>query len=234
MKQIENIYAEIQQVAEAMLHKGWAERNAGNFSLRIDPDLAATLPEFTETKTIYDKKDKDLANEHISLLISHSGAKCRDIAKNATQQCGLLESKGGKLTYLSHAAADPSSEFLCHLAIHRYISHTNPQIKVVLHTHPTHLIAFSHKYQHLAKYKMNKFLTGIMPELNVFIPKDIGTVKFLPPGSLELAKETIGELKEHDIVIWQKHGCLAVAETLWDAFDLIDIADKAAQIALYL
>lgn len=51
----------------------------------------------------------------------------------------------------------------------------------------------------------------------------------IPPTS-ELAKATLAQLKEHDVVIWEKHGLLAVGDDVVTCFDVIDTLNKAAQI----
>ena len=48
--------------------------------------------------------------------------------------------------------------------------------------------------------------------------------------TVELAKATIKQLAEHDVVFWEKHGILAVGEDLIECFDAIDTLSKSAQI----
>ena len=36
--------------------------------------------------------------------------------------------------------------------------------------------------------------------------------------------------KEHDVVLWEKHGTLAVGQDIMDAFDQTDVLCKAANI----
>ena len=56
-------------------------------------------------------------------------------------------------------------------------------------------------------------------------------VPYILPGSHKIADETIKGFKQgHDVVIWEKHGAFAVGETVSDAFDMIDILAKSAQI----
>ena len=50
------------------------------------------------------------------------------------------------------------------------------------------------------------------------------------PGSLRLAQETMKELEDYDVVMWEKHGVFAVDEDIIKAFDQVDVLNKAAQI----
>jgi rhamnulose-1-phosphate aldolase len=69
-------------------------------------------------------------------------------------------------------------------------------------------------------------------ETAFFIPEGVGYVGMEIPGSQELAKATLKSLKNHKVVVWEKHGCLAVGKDVHDAFDRIDLMAKAARIYL--
>ena len=193
-----DIYNEIKEIAQFIQNKGWAERNAGNVSFRLDFE-----PNF-------------------EIIISKSGSCFRDIVKHPENNCCEIK-------HQTPHTQNPSSEFPTHLLIH---SLNKQGIRAIVHTHPTHLIAFSHKYTDYTKEQINTLLNTIMPEVSMYIPNGIGVVELFPPGSNELAEATKEEFKHHDIVIWKKHGCIAISDTLWGATDLIDIVDKAAYISL--
>jgi rhamnulose-1-phosphate aldolase len=57
-------------------------------------------------------------------------------------------------------------------------------------------------------------------------------VPFELPGSLQLAEKTLLSLVDHRVIVWEKHGCLAIGETISAAFDRIDMFSKAARIYL--
>ena len=190
------IFDEIKQIAHFVHQKGWAERNAGNLSFRIDD----------------------------AIYITTSGSKFRDIASQPGKY--LIRSNEGTSTQT------PSTELPTHALIHAYLSEHAPEKKCVMHTHPTHLIALSHKFYHYTPQMINTLLESIMPEVAIFIPRQTGFVELLTPGSTELAEQTLSNLSYHDVIVWKKHGCIAVADTFWDAVDMIDILDKAAYIAL--
>jgi rhamnulose-1-phosphate aldolase len=226
------ITQEIKEIAAFLVQKGWAERNAGNFSYRLDEDIPDSIepirhdiimPVVPEIKNV----------QTFSISISNANSKFRDISIDVRKHCGILKVENENQTFYSqNDNQKPSSEANTHIEIHRYLIENHRAKRAVLHTHPTYLIALTHRYDSLCKDALNDLLGGTMPEVDIYIPRKTGMVDLLPPGSDELADATIKEFYNHDIVIWKKHGCIAVAETLWEAVDMIDILDKAAQIVL--
>ena len=55
-------------------------------------------------------------------------------------------------------------------------------------------------------------------------------VFFLLLGGLKLAEETLKELEDYDVVMWEKHGVFAKGLDVMDAFDQIDVLSKSAKI----
>ena len=41
---------------------------------------------------------------------------------------------------------------------------------------------------------------------------------------------TVTALQKHRVVLWEKHGCAAAAADISEAFDYVDIMEKAASI----
>jgi rhamnulose-1-phosphate aldolase len=99
-----------------------------------------------------------------------------------------------------------------------------------VHTHCHELIAFSHDKKLQSEAAMNEILLNMHTETAFFIPEGIGYVALKEPGSMALAKATLNSLKNHRIVLWEKHGCLATGKDVNEAFDRIDLMAKAARI----
>ena len=70
----------------------------------------------------------------------------------------------------------------------------------------------------------------MIPETKAFCPRGLGIVPYKMPSSVELADATLEELKDYDVVMWEKHGVFAVGLDVMDAFDQIDVLTKSAQI----
>ena len=74
-------------------------------------------------------------------------------------------------------------------------------------------------------------LWSMIPETRAFCPRGLGIVPYMLPSSRELATATIRVIEEdYDVVMWEKHGVFAVDTDIMDAFDQVDVLNKAAQI----
>ena len=123
----------------------------------------------------------------------------------------------------------PSGELPLHALLQRVVPHN----RVVLHLHPTYIIAalFSGwNLQHLAKE---------FPELNRYT-KVGPTVPMIPPICKELGfatmkalnlNEKTGEI-DFDIIGLDRHGIIAVAKDAWTAFEHVERLEHICQMAL--
>ena len=114
--------------------------------------------------------------------------------------------------------------------MHDYLLGKGRNNKVVIHTHPIELVAMTHNPAFLEKDVLSKILWSMIPETRAFCPKGLGIARYQLPGSVVLAEETIKQLDEYDVVMWEKHGAVAIGEDLIEAFDMIDTLSKSAKI----
>ena len=124
----------------------------------------------------------------------------------------------------------PTSELPTHLALQNYLLETGSCYKATLHTHPIELVAMSHIPRFLREGEMTHVLWSMIPETLAFAPLGIGIVPYALPSSVELAEATLEQIKKHDVVLWEKHGTVAVGQDIMDAFDQTDVLCKAANI----
>ena len=61
-------------------------------------------------------------------------------------------------------------------------------------------------------------------------PIELVAMPYCLPGSVELAEETIRQLDDYDVVLWEKHGVFAVDVDVMAAFDQVDVLNKSALI----
>ena len=95
---------------------------------------------------------------------------------------------------------------------------------------PIELIAMSHNKKFMGKDVLSNLLWSMIPETKAFCPLGLGIVPYQLPGSLKLAEETLKELEDYDVVMWEKHGVFAKGLDVMDAFDQIDVLSKSAKI----
>lgn len=210
------VISDIADVAQCLWSKGWAEQNAGNISVDVS----------------------DLVHMQRCLLVTVAGSRMRDIAKAPAKNLMLMElSKSGKGYALlwggNSGTARPTSEIDSHLAVHALMRRKHMSRKVFMHTHPTHLIALSQIPRYAASKKaLNDLLFSAHPEVAIAMPEGIGLAPYRCPGTRGLSAVTLAALTRHRVVLWEKHGCASVGDDIFQAFDLIDVANKAAAIYL--
>ncbi len=230
MSSLSKIYAEISEVASLLQASGWAEKNAGNFSIRIDRNSFDYNKELITEHQNLQKQTPEIAN--MVFLVSGKGKRMRDIAKAPEENTIIIIiSNDGKSFSFSHDEdIIPTSELITHLEIHNMIAARNSSEKVVIHSHVTELIALTHIKKYCNQENLNNLLWQMHPETSMFIPQGVGFVPFALPGSTEIASSTINKLRNHQIAIWEKHGVFSIADTINNCYDLIDIAAKSAKI----
>jgi rhamnulose-1-phosphate aldolase len=225
----------IAEVAGYLWQKNWAERNGGNISVNlsccIEEEIYYLPAQIQKIKL--EKKQPDIAGQFI--YISGTGTRMRDLAKDPINNGVFIrvDATGSSYDLLAKRNLYPSSELPSHLSIHNFLISKKTKYHAVLHTHPTELIALTHNSNFQDATKLSNLLWSMIPETRVFVPKGIGVLPYLLPGSEALAKGSIRLLEKHDVILWEKHGALAIGENIRDCFDMIDTLSKSAQIYIY-
>jgi rhamnulose-1-phosphate aldolase len=225
------IYQEISHIAGMLRENGWAERNAGNFSIDI-----------TEVVRIHSQGDylpgilcPELANR--VLILSASGSRMWEVRDHPAENTLLLafDANGRCLIpddLKKGRVNQPTSELETHLHVHRMFSEKWKPFNAVLHTHTTELIALTQHPEFCDRARLEAALFDLHPETRLFLPDGPGIVPVSKQSSGELPEETALTLQHHDITIWEKHGVVACGTSLTDAFDKCEILAKAATIFL--
>ena len=161
----------------------------------------------------------------------------RDLARKPLQNALLIRisNKGDGYRIISQNKEDiynfrPTSELPTHLSIHQMIHLRGSKEKVIIHTHTNELVALTHSFDFRSEDKINELLWGMHPETMVFVPKGVGFVPYILPGTDDVAVPTVKALQSHDVALWEKHGVFAIGEFVFDTFDIIDIIAKSAKI----
>ena len=226
---------EIQKVSEVagyLWQKGWAERNGGNITINVtelvDDEMRA-MPPISEQLPI------GTTLPHLKgcyFYCKGTGKRMRDLARWPMQNGSIIRILDDCASYviIADAPVMPTSELPSHLSIHDYLIATGSSYKASLHTHPIELVAMSHNPSFLGKDVLTRLLWSMIPETLAFAPLGLGIVPYAMPGSVDLAKATLEQIRDYDVVLWEKHGTLAVGTDIMDAFDQTDVLNKAATI----
>ena len=227
--------AVIDQVAEVagyLWTKGWAERNGGNITVNITEfvdDAIKAMPAIAPAKPI-GKTLPYLKGKYF--YAKGTGKRMRDLARWPMQNGSVIRICDDCQSYeiIADEPVMPTSELPSHLALQNYLLETGSCYKATLHTHPIELVAMSHIKRFLQGDTMTKVLWSMIPETLAFAPLGIGIVPYAMPSGIELADATLEQIKKHDVVLWEKHGTVAVGQDIMDAFDQTDVLCKSANI----
>ncbi|MBR3450130.1 MAG: rhamnulose-1-phosphate aldolase [Bacteroidales bacterium] len=222
----------VAEVAGYLWQKGWAERNGGNIVVNITDSVDEALrgmPAISEQRPIG-------FMPHLSgcwFYCKGTGRRMRDLARDPMANGSVIRINptGEFYEIVADAPLAPTSELPSHLAVHEYLLAKGSPYRASLHTHPTELVALTHNRKWLEKDAATKMLWSMIPETRAFCPRGLGIVPYIMPSSQELASATIRVIEEdYDVVMWEKHGVFAVDTDIENAFDQVDVLNKAAQI----
>lgn len=231
-RELNRIICSAQDVAGRLWDKGWAEKNAGNFSINISNIGLKSFKSSVPVKLA--RRFPALRRQ--TLLVTATGSRMRDLARAPKSGLGIIRiGEQGDIYWSSpldrnQTRFTPTSELLSHLAIQESFLKRRSRNNTVLHTHPDELVALTHLPAARTERGLNRILSAMHPEVPYFLPGGAGLVAFYKPGSFALGKASVLALKRHDILVWKKHGCLAAGEDIVSIFDLIDVLNKAAKL----
>jgi len=228
------IISEISEVARYVWEGGWSSASGGNLSVDVtdavrEAGLGVSGPEIELPVTV-------LALGGRCLLVTVSGARFRDIPRAPEKTLLVVRISDDGASYQvvwggNGGDGKPTMEFIPHLRIHAYLRSNNLPYYAVLHTHPQHIIAMTH----LPQYRTRDFERVLQTSQStawMFRREGVGMARYMPMGSEQLADHTAALLRGRRVVVWERHGAVAVGRDVQEAFDVTDILDKAAQVFL--
>ena len=169
------------------------------------------------------------------LLVTGSGRRLRDIHADAARNlCAVIVDQGGATAQMRTIPGavfeNPTSEFNSHLAVHAdQVERTGSIFNAIIHAQPPHLTYLSHIPEYRDERLLNQRLLRWEPETIVNLPRGIGVLPFMLPGSPALMEATIESLRTHRVVLWSKHGVMARSEiSATRAADRVEYAETAA------
>lgn len=229
--------AEVDKVAETagyLWQKGWAERNGGNITVNITEHVDDAIRAMEPVSGHFPIGTTLPRLKGCYFFCKGTNKRMRDLARRPMENGSVIRILDDCASYeiIADKAVKPTSELASHLAMHNQMIASGNGYKAALHTHPIDLIAMTHNPAFLEKDILTNLLWSMIPETRAFCPKGLGIVPYKMPSSVELAEATIAQLREYDVVMWEKHGVCAVGPDIFEAFDQVDVLSKSAQIYL--
>lgn len=170
------------------------------------------------------------------VLVTGSGRRLRQIAQDPLANIGALRIHDDGVSATLHTSPRRlftvlTSELNSHLAVHDdQVGRRALLFHAVVHAQPPHLTYLSHVPGYRTTEVMNRRILRWEPEAIVALPEGIGVLDFMVPGSSELQSANVAGLRDHQIVLWSKHGVMARSDlSVTRAVDRIEYAETGAR-----
>lgn len=221
------------KLASNMYRLGWDERNGGNISCRLDED---ELADYIDTGRVLCEiptgfSAKELAGKYF--LVTGTGKYFKNIEDDPENCLGIvrISADGDKAQLLwgFSGGGRMTSEFPAHMMSHIARLKIDPASRVVIHSHPTYLLAMNYVFE-LDEAKMSHKLWQMCTECIAIFPEGIGVLPWMLCGNNSIGEATAKKMQEFRLVVWGMHGVYGVGRSYDDAFGLIETVEKAAQI----
>ncbi|SCY47496.1 L-rhamnulose 1-phosphate aldolase [Paenibacillus polysaccharolyticus] len=224
---------EMAEITQHMWKNGWDERNGGNVSYLLkEEEVAPYIDIHHVIRTITPAFSvQELAGQYF--IVTASGKYFKNVLADPEGNLGVLRvSADGQVLEVLwglNGGANPTSELPTHFMSHIERLKRDPNHRVVMHNHATHVLAMTFIHE-LDEAKFTKTLWQMCTECVVVFPDGVGIIPWMMPGSNEIGRATAEKMQEYHAVIWPQHGIFGTGTTIDEAFGLIETIEKAAQV----
>lgn len=224
---------EMRKITRGLYQHGWDERNGGNVSYRLKED---EVNQYADTAAVLrnvpiDFDASELAGQYY--LVTGTGRYFKNVYDNPEGDVGLVQiAKDGHSVDIHwgyNDGAQPTSEFPAHLMTHIKRLQVDSDQRIVMHCHPTNLVAMSFTVP-LDEKIFSRLLWKMQAESIVVFPEGLGILPYMTPGTTMIGEATANKMKSFRLVLWPQHGIFAAGNTMDETFGLIETAEKAALI----
>ena len=229
---------EFAKTAANMYRLGWDERNGGNISYLLKEE---EVKEFLDVNHVIRKLPLAGVNSaafDISpligkyFLVTGTGKYFKNVLDDPETNLGIIRIAPDKTIDLLWGYKDggrTTSEFPAHMMSHIARLKVNPNNRVVMHCHPTNLLAMTYVHE-LDEAKFSHTLWEMSTECIVVFPEGVGVLPWMLCGTDEIGIATAEKMASFRIVLWSLHGVYAAGKDLDETFGLIETVEKAATI----
>lgn len=232
-----NYVQEMIEVTTNLYRLGWDERNGGNISYLLEEN--EVLPFLNPTEVIrkipmiFDATS--LAGKYF--IVTGSGKYFKNVQANPAENLGVIRVKeDGKTLQLLWGLendAVPTSELPSHFMSHMARLEVDPENRIIMHNHATHLLAMSFTHD-LDEKAFTRTLWQMCTECLVVFPEGVSILPWIVPGTTEIGEATAAKMKETRLVLWPQHGIYGAGKDMDEVFGLIETAEKAAEVYTYV
>ena len=216
-----------------MYAHGWDERNGGNISLLLDE---AEVSEYLQPGRVLRTIPTGFSAPSLEgkyFLVTGTGKYFKNVQYAPEVNLGLVRlTEEGRTAELLWGFADGgkfTSEFPAHMMSHAVRLEQDPDNRVVMHCHPTNLLAMTYVHD-LDEKRFTRTLWQMCTECIVVFPDGVNVLPWMLCGTNEIGEATAEKMRTARLVVWAQHGLYGAGKDLDEAFGLIETAEKAAEI----
>lgn len=232
-----NYVQEMIEVTTNLYRLGWDERNGGNISYLLEEN--EVLPFLNPTEVIREIPmifdAASLAGKYF--IVTGSGKYFKNVQANPAENLGIIRVKeDGKTLQLLWGlenGAVHTSELPSHFMSHMARLEVDPENRIIMHNHATHLLAMSFTHD-LDEKAFTRTLWQMCTECLVVFPEGVSILPWIVPGTTEIGEATAAKMKETRLVLWPQHGIYGAGKDMDEVFGLIETAEKAAEVYTYV
>ncbi len=218
-----------------MYAHGWDERNGGNISLMLDEKDAA---EYVNVNKVIRAIPTGFSQPELDgkyFLVTGTGKYFKNAQYTPETDLGLIRlADGGQTAELLWGFEDGgrfTSELPAHMMSHAARLKVCPENRVVLHCHPTNILAMTFVHT-LDEREFTRTLWRMCTECIMVFPDGVNVLPWMLCGTNEIGAATAEKMKTARIVVWAQHGIYGAGRDLDEAFGLIETVEKAAEVYL--
>ena len=192
---------------------GWDERNGGNISYLLTEEEVRPFLDVNQVirqiPMIFDATK--LIGKYF--IVTGSGKYFKNVEKDPAANLGIVRiAEDGKtldLLWGLENNAVPTSELPSHFMSHIARLEVDPENRIVMHNHATHLLAMTFTHE-LEERAFTRTLWQMCTECLVVFPEGVSIIPWLVPGTNEIGEATSAKMKETRLVMWPQHGVYGV------------------------
>lgn len=224
---------EMRKTTANMYRLGWDERNGGNISYLLDTEEVGEYLDLNKViRTIPLGFD---ATDIIGkiFIVTGTGKYFKNVDADPENNLGIVRiAADGQTAELLWGYSDGgkfTSEFPAHLMSHMARLSVDPANRVVMHCHPTNLLAMTYVHD-LDEKAFTRTLWQMCTECIVVFPDGVNVLPWMLCGTNEIGEATAAKMDTARLVVWAQHGIYGAGKDLDETFGLIETAEKAADI----
>ncbi|MGO3791295.1 MAG: rhamnulose-1-phosphate aldolase [Enterococcus gilvus] len=228
---------EMVEVTSNLYRLGWDERNGGNITYLLDEEEVAN---YLDINNVLRNIPMDFDGTPLKgkyFIVTGSGKYFKNVVTDPAMNLGVIRvAADGQSVDLLWGYTDggvPTSELPAHLMSHIARLKVDPENRVVMHCHASHLLAMTFSHE-LTSKAITRTLWEMCTECIVVFPEGVQVLPWLIPGSNEIGEATAEKMKESRLILWSYHGIYGAGKTMDETFGLIETAEKAAEIYTYV